>query len=58
MAAADRTTQIFGTEGSAAALALRRYAARMELPHRWTDVSTEAGRAALEASEHAGLGRC
>ena len=55
MAAADRTTQIFGTEGSAAALALRRYAARMELPHRWTDVSTEAGRAALEASEHAGL---
>jgi thioredoxin reductase (NADPH) len=55
MAAADRTTQIFGTEGSAAAMALRRYAARMELPHRWTDVSTEAGRQALEASEHAGL---
>ncbi|WP_258046075.1 FAD-dependent oxidoreductase [Leifsonia shinshuensis] len=55
MAAADRTTQIFGTEGSAAAMALRRYAARMELPHRWTDVSTEAGRQALESSEHAGL---
>jgi thioredoxin reductase (NADPH) len=55
MAAADRTTQIFGTEGSAAAMALRRYAARMELPHRWTDVSTEAGRQALAASEHAGL---
>ncbi|WP_434317734.1 FAD-dependent oxidoreductase [Leifsonia sp. P73] len=55
MAAADRTTQIFGTEGSAAALALRRYAARMELPHRWIDVSTEPGRAALQASEHAGL---
>jgi len=55
MAAAGRTTQIFGTEGSAAAMALRRYAARMELPHRWNDVGTNQGRAAWEASGHAEL---
>ncbi|WP_285116483.1 cyclic nucleotide-binding domain-containing thioredoxin-disulfide reductase [Leifsonia sp. fls2-241-R2A-40a] len=52
MAAADRTVQLFGREGNAGALALRRYAARMELPHRWIDVGTEAGREALEAVGH------
>ncbi|WP_345763186.1 FAD-dependent oxidoreductase [Diaminobutyricibacter sp. McL0608] len=50
MAAADKTTEILGFEGSAQAMALRTYASRMELPHRWRDVSTEAGRASLEAS--------
>ena len=50
MAAADKTTEILGFEGSAQAMALRTYASRMELPHRWRDVATDAGRASLEAS--------
>ncbi|MDR6970751.1 FAD-dependent oxidoreductase [Leifsonia shinshuensis] len=52
MAAADRTLELFGREGSAGALALRRYAARMELPHRWIDVGTDVGRAALAEAGH------
>ena len=50
MAAADKTVEILGAEGSGAAMALRTYASRMELPHRWRDVSTEAGRASLDAA--------
>nr|WP_275690002.1 FAD-dependent oxidoreductase [Diaminobutyricibacter tongyongensis] len=50
MAAADKTVEILGFEGSGAAMALRTYASRMELPHRWRDVSTEAGRASLDAA--------
>ncbi|HEY2557400.1 MAG TPA: FAD-dependent oxidoreductase [Diaminobutyricibacter sp.] len=50
MAAADKTTEILGFEGSAQAMALRTYASRMELPHRWRDVTTEAGRTSLAAS--------
>jgi thioredoxin reductase (NADPH) len=47
MSTADMTLQIVGAEGSAEAMALRRYAARMELPHRWLDARTDAGRSAL-----------
>ncbi|MGO4300388.1 FAD-dependent oxidoreductase [Leifsonia sp. RAF41] len=52
MAAADRAVEIVGDEASGASLALRRYAARMELPHRWIDASTEAGRRLLESTGH------
>lgn len=47
MNVADLTVQIIGAEGSGEALALLRYASRRELPHRWLDVATDAGRAAL-----------
>lgn len=45
---ADMTLQIVGTEESAESMALRRYAARMELPYRWLDATTPAGRSAQE----------
>lgn len=48
MSTADMTLQIVGVEGSPDAMALRRYVARMELPHRWVDARTEAGRSALQ----------
>ena len=50
MAAAEKTVEILGHETSAAAMALRTYARRMELPHHWVDVATEAGRESLVAS--------
>lgn len=49
MTTADTTIQIVGVEGSAETMALRRYAARMDLPHRWLDSRTNAGQSALEA---------
>ena len=52
MAAADRAIEIVGDEASGASLALRRYAARMELPHRWVDASSEAGRSLLQSTGH------
>jgi len=52
MAAADRAIEIVGDEGSGAALALRRYAARRELPHRWMDAATDAGRSLLLSTGH------
>ncbi|WP_374010391.1 FAD-dependent oxidoreductase [Leifsonia sp. LS-T14] len=52
MAAADRAIEIVGDEASGASLALRRYAARMELPHRWMDASSDAGRTLLESTGH------
>ena len=50
MAAAEKTVEILGHETSAAAMALRTYARRMELPHHWVDVASDAGRASLVAS--------
>ncbi len=42
--------EIVGTDRSAAALALRTYAARQRLIHRWFDADTPAGRAMMESS--------
>lgn len=46
---AARSLEIVGGGMSAAALALRTYAAREQLPHTWTDADTEAGAAMLRA---------
>jgi thioredoxin reductase (NADPH) len=40
---AARSTEILGSETSAEALALRTYAARQQLPHRWVEIDTPAG---------------
>ncbi|WP_243695309.1 FAD-dependent oxidoreductase [Agromyces protaetiae] len=50
MNAAGRAVEIVGRAASASSMTLRTYATRMELPHRWLDVSTDAGRAALAAT--------
>ena len=42
--------EIVGTDRSAAALALRTYAARQRLIHLWFDADTPAGRAMMESS--------
>jgi thioredoxin reductase (NADPH) len=47
---AQDTLQIVGTELSAAGLALRTYAARQMLPHRWLPAGEPAGRALLAAA--------
>jgi thioredoxin reductase (NADPH) len=48
--AAKDTLQIVGTELSAAALALRTYAARQMLPHRWLEAGSPAAAAVLAAA--------
>jgi thioredoxin reductase (NADPH) len=48
--AAKDALQIVGTELSAAGLALRTYAARQMLPHRWLDVAEPAGVELLAAA--------
>ena len=48
--AAARSLEIVGRSGSAAALALRTYAARQSLPHLWFDADTVAGSALVESS--------
>ncbi|WP_160426945.1 FAD-dependent oxidoreductase [Agromyces seonyuensis] len=50
MAAADRTVEIIGVDGTGAAMALRSYCALVDLPHRWLDAGTKRGRVAIEAS--------
>src|SRR6201981_2904360 len=47
---AARAVEIVGTDRSAAALALRTYAARQRLIHLWFDADTPAGRAMMESS--------
>ena len=46
---AAESLQILGSAFSAAALALRTYAARQQLPHVWVEVDTPAGAAMVEA---------
>ena len=46
---AARSLEIVGGDMSAAALALRTYAVREQLPHTWTDADTPAGAAMLRA---------
>ena len=48
--AAALAVEIVGTGRSAAVLALRTYAARQRLIHRWFDADTPAGRAMMESS--------
>lgn len=48
---AKDTLQIVGTELSAAGLALRTYAARQMLPHRWLDVADPEAAELLAAAE-------
>ena len=47
---AAKAMEIVGTGRSAAVLALRTYAARQRLIHRWFDADTPAGRAMMESS--------
>ena len=47
---AAQAVEIVGTDRSAPALALRTYAARQRLIHRWFDADTPAGRAMMESS--------
>jgi thioredoxin reductase (NADPH) len=47
---ASRSVEIVGGARSAAALALRTYAARQRLIHLWFDADTPAGRAMMESS--------
>jgi len=47
---AARAVEIVGGARSAAALALRTYAARQRLIHLWFDADTPAGRAMMESS--------
>ncbi len=47
---AAQAVEIAGTDRSAAALALRTYAARQRLIHLWFDAGTPAGRAMMESS--------
>ena len=47
MSSAADTLQIVGSEYTPASMALREYAARNRLPHRWIDADTEADVAAL-----------
>jgi thioredoxin reductase (NADPH) len=51
---AARTVEIVGHARSAAALALRTYAARQRLIHLWFDADTPAGQAMMESSGLAG----
>ncbi|GAA2513935.1 FAD-dependent oxidoreductase [Winogradskya humida] len=46
---AARSLEIVGTEASAAALALRTYAARLQLPHTWNEIGSPAGAALARA---------
>ncbi|WP_245979529.1 FAD-dependent oxidoreductase [Gryllotalpicola protaetiae] len=50
-ATAARSLELIGDERSSAAHALRTYAARLQLPHRWLDAESEDGRAALGREE-------
>jgi thioredoxin reductase (NADPH) len=51
---AARGIEILGSEMSAGALALRTYAARQQLPHRWVEIDTPAGAALARAVTAAG----
>jgi thioredoxin reductase (NADPH) len=51
---AARSIEILGSEMSAGALALRTYAARQQLPHRWVEIDTSAGAALARAVTAAG----
>ncbi|GAA2717075.1 FAD-dependent oxidoreductase [Actinoplanes palleronii] len=46
---AARSLEVVGRASSAPALALRTYAARLQLPHTWNDVETPAGAALARA---------
>ena len=46
---AARSVEIVGSASSAPALALRTYAARLQLPHTWNDIETPAGTALARA---------
>jgi thioredoxin reductase (NADPH) len=46
---AARSVEIVGSDNSAAALALRTYAARLQLPHTWNEIDTPAGAALARA---------
>ena len=48
--AAAQSIEIIGSSLSADALALRTYAARQRLPHRWLDSETTEGQAAMSAA--------
>jgi thioredoxin reductase (NADPH) len=47
---AARSIEILGSDMSAAALALRTYVARQQLPHMWVDIDTPAGAAPARAT--------
>jgi thioredoxin reductase (NADPH) len=47
---AARSIEILGSDMSAAALALRTYVARQQLPHMWVDIDTPAGAALARAT--------
>ena len=51
---AARSIEIPGSEMSAGALALRTYAARQQLPHRWVEIDTPAGAPLARAVTAAG----
>ena len=51
---AAQSIEILGSEMSAGALALRTYAARQQLPHRWVEIDTPAGAALARAVTAAG----
>jgi len=48
---ASRSVEIVGSESSAESLALRSYAARLELPHLWFDADSVAGVALMRLAE-------
>jgi thioredoxin reductase (NADPH) len=50
---AARSIEILGSDMSAAALALRTYVARQQLPHMWVDIDTPAGAALARATDAA-----
>jgi thioredoxin reductase (NADPH) len=50
---AARSVEIVGGASSAAALALRTYAARLQLPHTWNEIETPSGAALARATSAA-----
>lgn len=50
METANRSVEIIGSESSASSLALRTYAARLELPHLWFDAESVTGVALMEVA--------
>ena len=50
METANRSVEIIGSESSAGSLALRTYAARLELPHLWFDAESVTGVALMEVA--------
>lgn len=51
-ASAAMSLEIVGEENSSASLALRTYAARLQLPHRWLDADSPEAERAMEAGKH------